>query len=191
LLNFGHKNRAGWILAGGKSSRMGTDKALLSLEGTPLILCAVTAAAAVCGSVSLVGDPARYSRLGFPVVADTFPGAGPVAGIEAALHATTADWNLILACDMPALSPAVLETLFIGDDTVDCALPKYPDGKVEPLCAVYHRHCHPHIRAALEHGLRKVTIALEGLAIRYIPVTSEESFTNLNAPEDVRRYKNG
>jgi molybdopterin-guanine dinucleotide biosynthesis protein A len=181
------ENRAGWVLAGGKSTRMGSDKALLNLEGAPLILRATGAAAAVCSSVSLVGDPAKYGLLGFPVVADEFAGCGPVAGIEAALHATSADWNLILACDMPALDAPVLELLFTGE--ADCVLPQYPDGKVEPLCAVYHRRCHPHIRAALEKGVRKVTSALEGLAIRYLPVSSEEPFTNLNTPEDVRRYR--
>ena len=170
---------------------MGTDKALLELEGLPLILRATTAAAAVCGFVSLVGDPAKYASLGLTVVPDHFPGAGPGAGIEAALRATTADWNLILACDMPALSAAILETLFPRDAMADCVLPQYPDGKVEPLCAVYHRRCHPHIRAALEQGTRKVTSVLDGLAIRYVPVTSEDPFTNLNTPEDLRRYQLG
>lgn len=183
------EDRAGWVLAGGESSRMGRDKALLNLSGIPLVLRAAHAAAEVCGSVSLVGDPAKYSALGFSVVADRFTGMGPAAGIEAALAATKADWNLILACDMPSLNAAILESLFTGE--ADCSLPRYPDGKVEPLCAVYHRRCHAHIRAALEKGVRKVTGALEGLALRYVPVTSEEPFTNLNTPEDVERFRRG
>src|SRR5579859_2029055 len=108
----GSENRAAWVLAGGQSSRMGSDKALLNLEGVPLILRATSAAATVCNSVSLVGDPAKYSNLGFPVVADEFEGCGPLAGIEAALRATSADWNLILACDMPRLETDILESLF-------------------------------------------------------------------------------
>lgn len=182
-------DRAGWVLAGGKSSRMGSDKALLNLSGTPLIARLAALAAAVCGPVSIVGDPAKYGSLGFPVVADRFTGMGPVAGIEAALGSTTADWNLILACDMPSLNAETLESLFTGEG--DCSIPQYPDGKVEPLCAVYHRCCHPHIRAALEKGTRKVTSALDGLAIRYVPVTSEDPFLNLNTPEDLERYRRG
>jgi molybdopterin-guanine dinucleotide biosynthesis protein A len=166
---------------------MGSDKALLELAGIPLILRATSAAQGVCGSVALVGDPAKYAGLGFPVVNDEFPGCGPLAGIEAALRATSSDWNLILACDMPRLDPVILESLFGME--ADCVLPQYPNGDVEPLCAVYHRRCHAHIRAAIENGVRKVTRALEGLAIRYLPVSSEDPFTNLNTPDDVRRYR--
>jgi molybdopterin-guanine dinucleotide biosynthesis protein A len=182
-------SRAGWVLAGGQSSRMGSDKALLNLDGTPLILRAAAAAAEVCGSVWLVGDPVKYGSLGFPVVADRFIGMGPLAGIEAALASSTSDWNLILACDMPCLNAAILESLFADD--ADCSLPRYPDGGLEPLCAVYHRRCHSHIRTAIENGVRKVTAALDGLAIRYVPVTSEEPFTNLNTPEELERYRRG
>ncbi len=181
--------RAGWVLAGGQSSRMGSDKALLNLDGMPLVLRAATVAAEVCASVSLVGDPAKYGAVGLPVVADRLNGMGPLAGIEAALALTEADWNLILACDMPRLSGPILETLFAGD--ADCSLPQYADGRVEPLCAVYHRRCHGHIRSALERGVRKVTAALDGLAIRYVPVTSEEPFTNLNTREELERYRRG
>jgi molybdopterin-guanine dinucleotide biosynthesis protein A len=159
----------------------------------PLVSRAIAAAAAVCGSVSLVGDPKKYSGLGFPVIADTVRDLGPVAGIEAALAAATADWNLVLACDMPALDPAILERLFAepAEPLTDCVMPKYPDGQVEPLCAVYHRRCHAQIRAALEKRILKITAALEGLAIRYVPVSRGDPFTNLNTPEDVRRYRNG
>src|SRR5271165_4394157 len=137
LGTLGVQSRAGWILAGGRSSRMGVDKALLEIDGQPLVSRVAREAAKVCAPVSLVGDPAVYGHLGFPVIPDRFPGRGPLAGIEAALGATEADWNLLLACDMPALETAVLESLFAAGG--DCALPRYPDGTVEPLCAVYHR----------------------------------------------------
>ncbi len=179
---------AAWVLAGGRSSRMGSDKALLEFDGLPLVMRAVRAVSEVCETVSVVGDPARYAALGLPVVADEFVDAGPLAGIEAALRTTVAEWNLVVACDMPAIEAAILASLFTAASEGDCALPRYPDGKTEPLCAVYSRRCHPHIRAALEAGVRKVTAALEGLAIRYVPVTREHAFTNLNTPEDVRRY---
>ncbi|HWE53703.1 MAG TPA: molybdenum cofactor guanylyltransferase [Bryobacteraceae bacterium] len=186
-------DRSGWVLAGGASTRMGLDKALLEVNGQPMILLAAARAAEVCGTVSIVGDPALYGNLGFPVIPDQFPGAGPLAGIEAALGATRTDWNLIVACDMPALEPAVLERLFSAG--AECVLPEYPDGKVEPLCAVYHRRCHAGIVIALEQGIRKVTDALAHLslnhAITYISVTSAESFANLNTPEELRRYRDG
>ncbi len=167
---------------------MGSDKALLNLKGIPLILRTAAVVAEVCGSVTLVGNPAKYNTLGLPIVADEFPDEGPVAGMEAALRSTTADWNLIVACDMPALDASVLNSLFIGDG--DCVIPRYPNGKTEPLCSVFHRRCHAHIRHCIENGIRRVVDATAGLAIRYVPVTGTEAFTNLNTPEDVRRYGN-
>lgn len=194
ILTSSNSNRSAWILVGGRSSRMGADKARADSGGRALALRVADKAALVCGAVSLVGDPAIYGDLGLPVIADRFPGQGPLAGIEAALAQTSSDPNLIIACDMPAINENLLEELFTAD--ADCAMPRHDDGKVEPLCAVYQRRCHPVIREALEAGIRKVTDALRllenhGLAIRYIRVSSPSSFANLNTPEDWRRYHHG
>ena len=187
-------NRAGWILVGGRSVRMGRDKALLEIDGRPLALRVADQIARVCGPVTLVGDPERYAQLGLPVVADEFAGAGPLSGIETALRCAASDWNLVVACDMPALDTTLLESLFGGtsDDEADCTLPQYGDGQVEPLCAVYHRRCHAAIRAALESGIRKVTDALrEPVRLRYLRAPSRAPFANLNTPEELRTYKDG
>ena len=194
------ENRAGWILTGGRSSRMGTDKALMEIEGRPLALRIAEELAKSCGSVSLVGDPALYGTLGLPVVRDTFPGQGPLAGIEAALGASSVDWNLIVACDMPALESVTIEPLFAGESLfgnfADCSVPEYADGRLEPLCAVYRRRCHAAIRTAIESGIRRITDALqylrdEGFAIRYVRVANRAPFANLNTPDEMRRYLNG
>ena len=182
------------MLTGGRSSRMGKNKALIDIDGTPLALRVAEEAGRFCDSVSLVGDPALYGTLGLKVVSDTFPGQGPLAGIEAALGATAVDWNLMVGCDMPALGSAATEQLF--DLNADCALPEYEDGRVEPLCAVYHRRCRAPIRAALESGIRRVTDALrrleaDGCAVRYAPVSNAEPFANLNTPDEVQKYLNG
>ena len=184
--------RAGWVLTGGASSRMGFDKALAEIEGRAMAALVAETAAKVCEMVSLVGDPARYGGLGLPVIPDNFPGCGPLAGMEAALGATTGEWNLIVACDMPALDMAVLTRLFA--EGADCAVPQYEDGMVEPLCAVYHRRCHSAIRAALEGGVRKVTDALgmlqaQALVVRYVRVEQRDAFANLNTTRDLADYQ--
>ena len=189
-----NSDRAAWILVGGRSSRMGADKARADSGGRALSLRVADKAAGVCGMVSLVGDPAIYGELGLPVIADRFPGQGPLAGIEAALGATDFDTNLIIACDMPAIHQNLLESLCAADG--DCVVPRHDDGKTEPLCAVYRGRCHPLIREALESGVRKVTDALRllenhGLAIRYIRVSNPSPFANLNTPEEWRRYHHG
>jgi molybdenum cofactor guanylyltransferase len=189
-------NRAAWVLVGGRSSRMGADKALAESGGRALALRVADEAATVCESVSLVGDPSIYAELGLPVIADgaDFAGMGPLAGIEAALAATTRDANLILACDIPAVRKNLFEQLFAAGG--DCALPRHDNGLVEPLCAVYRRRCRSVIREALEGGIRRVTDGLheltrQGLAIRYVHVSNAASFANLNTPEDWRRYHSG
>jgi molybdopterin-guanine dinucleotide biosynthesis protein A len=190
--------RAAWILAGGQSSRMGADKALIEIDGISLVLRVASEALKICGSAAVVGDPARYGSLGLPVFPDRFSGKGPLAGIESALSATKVEWNLVVACDMPALDSALLESLFneaegpsdFGRvDSPDCVLPSYEDGRVEPLCAVYNRRCQAAIEAALRAGVRKITDALAPLALRYIRVTRPDSFANLNTPEELRQFQ--
>jgi molybdopterin-guanine dinucleotide biosynthesis protein A len=172
---------------------MGTDKALLEIEGRPLSLRIAGEIAGVCGAVALVGDPARYGHLGLAVIPDSYHGQGPLAGIEAALAATTADANLIVACDMPALSCDIFESLFAArlESAGDCALPRYADGRVEPLCAVYSRRCHAPIRLALESGIRKITDALlrGSLALSYVEVADRGTFANLNTPAELADYR--
>jgi molybdenum cofactor guanylyltransferase len=181
-------NRAGWVLVGGHSRRMGTNKALLEMDGQPLFRRVAKEIGKICGTVSLVGDPATYGGLGLPVIPDRFPGVGPLAGIEAALNVTNVEWNLLVACDMPSLDASVLEELFGAADGADGAVPSYGDGRIEQLSAVFHRRCHTEILAALEQGVRKVSDALARLKLRYVPVSNPNSFANLNTPEDLERY---
>lgn len=181
-------NRAAWILVGGRSSRMGFDKA------RAMALSVAERARAVCGEISLIGDPAKYAELGLHVIPDNFPGQGPLAGIEAALRATGAEANLILACDMPALKENLLEELF-GPEA-DCVVPQHADGNIEPLCAVYRKSCHSAVKSMLESGIRGVTEAIRlfethALAVRYLRVSGAGEFANLNTPEDWRKYHHG
>jgi molybdopterin-guanine dinucleotide biosynthesis protein A len=182
-------NRAGWVLVGGLSRRMGTNKALLEMDGQPLFRRVAEEIGKICGTVSLVGDPATYGGLGLPVIPDGFPGLGPLAGIEAALNNTNVEWNLLVACDMPSLDASILEDLFIASEGADGAVPAYGDGRIEPLSAVLHVRCHAAILAALEAGMRGVSDVLAGLKLRHVPVSSPDPFANLNTPDDLKRYR--
>lgn len=173
---------------------MGTDKALMEVKGRALALRMADELGKACQSVGLVGDPLRYQGLALPVVADNFPGRGPLSGIEAALAATGADWNLIVACDLPELKAETVESLFAG--AVDCNVPIMEDGRTQPLCAVYHRRVHAAIRAMFDAGVRRVidvpgNLEKLGFAIRYVRMDSDAPFANLNTPEDVQRYLGG
>ena len=185
--------RAGFVLVGGASSRMGRDKASLPLHGKTLVEHVASAVAEAAGSVTLVGSPERYQRLGFPILPDSRPGAGPLAGIHTALAASSADWNLVAACDMPAISARFLKWLLTvaESSTADCLIPSGPSGLPEPLCAVYHRRCRDAIGAALDRNVRKVTDGLAGLRIAPWIVPESRCFRNVNTPEEWAHYLHG
>jgi molybdopterin-guanine dinucleotide biosynthesis protein A len=183
-------SRTGFVLAGGCSSRMGRDKALLEVEGSLLICRVAEAVTAAAGAVALIGDPAKYSNLGYPVFPDTFRGCGPLAGIHAALAASSADWNLVVACDMPEVEAPFLGRLLdlAKQRGTDCLLPAGESGRPEPLCGVYHRRALPAIQRALESGIRKVLDGLAGLRVEVVPVGESEPFRNINTPRDWTEY---
>jgi molybdopterin-guanine dinucleotide biosynthesis protein A len=167
---------------------MGRNKALIEVAGKPLALAAAETLASLCDSVALVGDPEQYKTLGLPVVSDRQRGAGPLSGIEAALGATGSEWNLITACDMPALNASLLQDLAAAASH-DAAIPQYPDGRIEPLCAVYHRQCHALAEDALAAGIRRISDFIARLTVRYVQVTDPGPFLNLNTPEDLAKYR--
>lgn len=183
-------SRAGFVLVGGSSSRMGRDKALLPYGGRTLVEHVATQVQAAAGSVFLVGPPERYAALGYPVVADRFPGLGPAAGIHAALAAQRADWNLIVACDMPGLTPPLLESLFQRAEQAGGhgAAAVAPDGSMQPLCAVYHRCCLPWFERALREGRLKLRDLIASLALTPAPVRDPAALANWNTPADVAEH---
>jgi molybdopterin-guanine dinucleotide biosynthesis protein A len=169
---------------------MGQDKALLPWEGATLGQVVATAVEAAAGSVCLVGSPRRHGHLPAPVIPDLYPGEGPLGGILTALQHSRADWNLVVACDMPELSAAFLRQLLDAADgcDADALAPADPSGRLEPLCAVYHRRCRQELYAAFARGVRKVAVALEEVRHLPWPVSEVSYFQNVNTPEDWAPY---
>ena len=130
------------------------------------------------GSAILVGDPVIYGEFGYKVVADLHPGEGPRGGILTALDHTRADWNLVVACDMPGLSAGFLRRLLDAAEQRGAAalMPAGPSGRPEPLCAVYHRRAQPEIEAAFGRGERKIIAALAGLGVEILAVAEVAEF---------------
>jgi molybdopterin-guanine dinucleotide biosynthesis protein A len=177
----------GFVLAGGRSSRMGRDKALLPVRGRTLLEHMAEQVRAAAGSVTIVADPARYARFEFPSVADERPGCGPLGGIVTALAVSTQPWNLIVACDMPDVDAAflagLLDQAFALRDPCDCLVPLGPSGP-EPLCAVYQRGAMPKLRTALDRNILKMRAVLAVLETRLVAVADPRRFRNINTPED-------
>ena len=175
---------SGYVLAGGRSSRMGRDKARLPFRGGDLASAVAAAVASAAGNVTLVGHPE------LPSIPDRYPDGGPLGGILTALDHTAADWNLIVACDMPEVTTDFLKGLLARAmrSPADVLLPYGPHGLPEPLCAVYRRRA----RAVMSHhfarGVRRVTEALAGLEVEPLVVAEVSHFQNVNTPEDWARY---
>ena len=183
--------RSGYVLVGGRSSRMGRDKARLPYRGGALAEWVARAVELAAQSATFVGNP----ELGG--IPDLYPGEGPLGGILTALHhslrETGADWNLIVACDMPEVSAAFLRKLVAAAEAsgADALLPVGPSGKLEPLCAVYHRQALAPMELHFARGVRKVTAALKGVPTVCLSVPELALFQNVNTPEDWAGYAAG
>jgi molybdopterin-guanine dinucleotide biosynthesis protein A len=184
---------AGFVLAGGKSRRMGQDKALLWVGETTLLERALGALQAVCSTVAIAGnrgDLAVHAR----VIMDSFMDSGPLAGIHAALTETEQDWNLFLAVDLPRVGPNELQRLidWPRSEQTMCVMAQ-AGGRLQPLCGLYHRRLAEPIGRALEAGERAVIPVLEAACGEMGLVRAEFEdaavFANLNTAADVATWE--
>jgi molybdenum cofactor guanylyltransferase len=188
---------AGFILAGGESSRMGCDKALLEMAGVAMIVRTARLVESVAGPPLIVGSPEAYERLGLQAIRDDWPGAGPLGAIATALRASESAWNLIVACDLPYLTKEWLEFLAgrARKSAADALLPMNDAGP-EPLCAMYNKNCEAAVWLALDRGVRKITEGLAHVHVDYVERSEWKRFDsggvlfkNMNSPADYEAAK--
>jgi len=191
----------GVILAGGQSVRMGSDKALLTIDGQPLLRQIVLQmrAAGMQDIIIAAGDGSREAiyrealahldhggRILF--VCDEFPGYGPLSGLHAALSAMQGGHAFVMACDMPVLSVSLLARMreYLNNADVDDVI-RIP---AQPFHAIYSPRIVPRLRFHLERDDRRVMQVIKGMATQFIQPTPEEElgFVNLNTPEHYERY---
>ena len=191
---------SGAVLAGGRSSRFGRDKALEVYGGLSLLERAVRALDGCAERFVVGGTPERYGFLGLPVVPDPAPGLGPLAGLTAALERSLFERVAVTACDMPGLSPAFWAYL-AGFEPADLVIPQGPHS-LEPLAAIYGRTCLEPVRAALAASCLKLTgwheeLTAGGLTLAIVPWASLEPrfgegvFRNVNRPADLEALEVG
>lgn len=183
---------SGVVLAGGKSRRLGTDKAFVEVEGVPMIRRVLEALRACCADVVIVArDTARYQGLDARLMADAWPIQAPLVGVCSGLRAIRTPWVFVAACDLPFLSPDAVRLLARLAAGSDAAVP-HTDGRWHPLHAVYAAAAGPVLEARLEQGTWSMMDALKALRVR--PVTEEEleaadptlrTLHNVNAPQDL------
>jgi molybdopterin-guanine dinucleotide biosynthesis protein A len=185
------------ILAGGKARRFGgQDKSRLLVRGRPIIVRQLEVLQRVADTITVVApDGDRFADLGVPVHADLIPGAGAMGGVYTALETAAADRVLVVACDMPFLSEAVLRRLAALAEEGDAAWVRTAVG-VEPLLACYRRSARTAIHAAITAGRLKLAELQSVLAIRELDESSiaalepvEDVLANVNSPADYRKVE--
>ena len=185
-----------FILAGGQSSRMGTEKAFLELEGQLLIDRMIDIAKTVAEQIRIVGPKPKFAAFG-QIATDIYPERGPLGGIHAALNISRTEFNLVLAVDMPFVEPHFLQYLLkqaVHSEAL-VVVPKTRDG-YQPLCASYRKDFEAIAEKALVAGSNKID-ALFGPAITQVIDEKELAklglpdtmFRNLNTREDYERAK--
>lgn len=181
-------HHAGYVLAGGRSSRMGRDKALLPVLEKTLVEHVAQIVHQVVGNVTVVGPRARYGHLALDLIEDIHPDMGPLGGIHTALAHSRAEWNLVVACDMPAMTADFLSWLISMTEhsSADAVLPTIDGVRPEPLCAVYRLDCLAAVEKAIENGTLKVTAALAGLKLDMPMARDPRPLLNTNTPAEWR-----
>ncbi len=183
---------AGVILAGGKSLRFGQNKAFVAVEGVPLIERVVNVLGSVFHRVVLVTNtPDAYRHLRLPMFEDLVKGLGPLGGIFTGLSAIDEEAGFFVACDMPFLSPALIQYMSRIRGTFHVVVPRIR-GDIEPLHALYSRECLPAMRKFIHAGEYQVFRFFQEAAVRYVEENEIRSldpdlrsFININRPQDL------
>jgi molybdopterin-guanine dinucleotide biosynthesis protein A len=184
------------LLAGGRSCRMGTDKALVPLGGQPALELLATRLRELTDQVLLsASDPSAYSFAGLPTICDVYPRRGPMSGLHAAMLHTTRPLILLLACDLPGVSSLILRRIIEASAGFDAVIPLTSDNRLHPVCAVYSRTCLPVIERNLRSGRNRMISLLDepGLRIRQLNSLegsfSDASLFDVNSPEDYDAFR--
>jgi molybdopterin-guanine dinucleotide biosynthesis protein A len=192
----------GYVLAGGGSTRFGRDKALVEIEGAPMLLRMRALLGEVTTQVNVIAAPGKYAALGITSIADRWEGQGPLAGIITALLTTKetgseAQWNLIVGCDMPFLTGEWLRHLVTRAlaSSAEVVAPQSAQG-LEPLCACWRTSAAEKLQSAFEEGVRKITQAMKRLPMEVLDEADWKRFDatgrlfwNMNTAADYNEAK--
>lgn len=180
----------GVILVGGKSRRMGQDKAFLLIEGLPVIERMITVMQGCFKKLVLVGDrPERFEQYGLPVLQDSYPGSS-LGGLYTGLQHAETGQIFVSSCDIPFPDPELVRLICAEAGGYEAVVPATDNG-LEPLFALYYKSCLPTMLAALEVGNYRITSVLHHLNVKTIPNEQMKAvdpggkgLLNINTPQD-------
>ena len=182
------------ILAGGKSNRMGCDKAVLSFEGQSFLARIIKELEGFDEIVLSTNNAEQYGAYGLPVVKDIFTDCGPIGGLHATLSFCKSDALFFVSCDTPLFEGALAAYLCAkaGSD-IDAVVTVSRDGFMHPLCAVYKKSAAAVFEKQILSGQNKIVDAYNQMKMRYVPLANtpyaETLLYNVNTPEEFARLK--
>lgn len=186
---------SGFVLAGGKSSRMGNDKGFVPFNGKPMIEYSIRTLKKVCSSISIIANNSDYNSFGYSVYSDSVSNKGPLAGICTALEKSETTWNIIISCDNPTINPELLVYLIEQSKGFDAVVPCY-QGKTYPITAVYSKSCLKSFKHQLNLDLLKVRDAIQEVNTNFVelskklPFFDEKILVNINTKQELEAYEN-
>jgi molybdopterin-guanine dinucleotide biosynthesis protein A len=185
-------NITGVLLAGGRSLRMGDDKARIEIDGRPLLSRSLALLCRYFAEVVIAGDRHDLAQPGIPAIPDVYPGSA-LGGLYTGLRTAQTDWIFVAPCDMPYPDARILELLVKRREGFDAVVPRTPDG-YEPVFALYHKNCLPLMEEMLQQGLFRIYDFYQRINIHYLdwhlmPNDWERALLNINTPEQLARLK--
>lgn len=186
------------LLAGGRSSRMGTDKALAEVEPGVRVMDRMLQALGEVAEevVAVTNDPAKFRGLPVRVAVDPVPFEGPLAGLREGLRASRTEWSLAVSCDLPLLRPPFIAHLWTLRGGQDAVVPRTRDHGPHPLCALYRQTCLPAVEEALARGERRMVSFYPSIRVRWADEAELrrvepglDSLVNVNTPDELQRAR--
>lgn len=182
----------GVLLAGGKSRRMGCDKAHIVVGGHSLLSRSLNVLCQYFTSVLIAGERPDLATPDIPAIPDEYPGSA-LGGIYTGLRSAETDWTFVAPCDMPYPDARILELLLEHRTGSDAVVPRTPRG-YEPVFALYHKNCLPHMETMLQKGHYRIYDFYQNIKVHYLdwqqmPEGWERSMLNINTPEQLERLQ--
>ncbi|WP_242157613.1 molybdenum cofactor guanylyltransferase [Aestuariivivens sediminis] len=182
------KNITGIILAGGKSSRMGTDKGLLEINQKPFVTHIADALQPLVSEIMIVSDNSKYDVFGYRRILDVFKDSGPLDGVYSGLKASKTEYNLVLSCDIPLIKTIVLKQLIDSIDATNDVFQIESNGKTMPLVALYKKTCFRTFQELLVNHEKRLQFAVNQCKVKNIKLKHryDHTITNVNTKQEFK-----
>ena len=189
-MNFGNADITGVVLAGGRSRRMGFNKAEAEMQGESMLIRMIDKLKEITPTILISSGIDSYPNISLPQIPDEYPQCGPLGGIYSVLKASNSSLNLVVSCDIPLVSIALLEHIVTKavESNALITLPIDHDGQLQMMCAVYRKDVLPILKQQIDAHAFKMKDVLDLVSVKYIkilrehPLYDEHAFMNVNSP---------